>query len=272
VTAQQRLLRAWPPAGAHGPGMPGQPSGVGERAAQQELDLGVGAAQLGPDRRHRPLIAGGAAVFRHRLRLGAGHGRPADRGRCARRSRVQDFRPTQRRSTHSAAPHDWARARRGSPHAHFGATARAAASGGSSSEPTVTTRRTVPSGKASHSLCTPGGPGGPEAPGGPGGGGWSRSVAPAASGGAVPAGTPLVADAPGVVPSAFMTATFAGLVTFNADTSTYHEVRAPGPALIAPLLHCTMGRPAPASVRDERRCAGDSAPRRETPGQGTGPG
>ena len=26
--------------------MPGQPSGVGQRAAQQELDLGVGAAQL----------------------------------------------------------------------------------------------------------------------------------------------------------------------------------------------------------------------------------
>ena len=26
--------------------MPGQPPGVGERAAQQELDLGVGAAQL----------------------------------------------------------------------------------------------------------------------------------------------------------------------------------------------------------------------------------
>lgn len=57
MTAQQRLLRAWPPAGARGPGMPGQPSGVGERAAQQELDLGVGAAQLGPDPRHRPLIA-----------------------------------------------------------------------------------------------------------------------------------------------------------------------------------------------------------------------
>jgi hypothetical protein len=42
--------------------MPGQPSGVGERAAQQELDLGVGAAQLvtGPpgqgvmDRRVQP--------------------------------------------------------------------------------------------------------------------------------------------------------------------------------------------------------------------------
>ena len=59
--------------------------------------------------------------------------------------------PAHRRATHSGAPHDCARARRGSPHAHFGATARAAASGGSSSEPTVTTLRIVPSGKASHS-------------------------------------------------------------------------------------------------------------------------
>jgi hypothetical protein len=207
----------------------------------------------------------------------------------------QEFRPAQRRSTHSAAPQDWARARRGSPHAHFGATARAAASGGSSSEPTVTTRRTVPSGKASHSTCTPAGPGT---------GGWSRS-APAGSGGAVPAGTSLVVDPPGVVPSAFMTATFAGLVTSDADTSTYREVRAPGPALIAPrvgqLHHSPPSRQPPAASRSvvqqaeggeplrlitprdlvavgfpaapgARRCAGGSVPRRGTPGRGTGSG
>jgi hypothetical protein len=199
--------------------------------------------------------------------------RPAARGRCGE-GPDQDFRPAQRRSTHSAAPHDWARARRGSPHAHFGATARAAASGGSNSEPTVTTRRTVPSGKASHSTCTPAGPGT---------GGWSRPVAPAASGGTVPAGTSLVADAPGVVPSAFMTATSAGLVTFSADTSTYREVRAPGPALIAPrdgpLHHSRPSRRALSRAAEgfpaapgERRCAGDSVPRRGTPGRGTGSG
>src|SRR5882762_1620042 len=33
-------------AGPHRPGAAGQPPGVGERAAEQELDLGVGAAQL----------------------------------------------------------------------------------------------------------------------------------------------------------------------------------------------------------------------------------
>jgi hypothetical protein len=32
----------WPPAGPHGPGAPGQPPRVGERTAEQELDLDVG--------------------------------------------------------------------------------------------------------------------------------------------------------------------------------------------------------------------------------------
>src|SRR5215831_3844271 len=36
----------WPPAGPHRPGAAGQPPGVSERAAEQELDLGIGAAQL----------------------------------------------------------------------------------------------------------------------------------------------------------------------------------------------------------------------------------
>ena len=35
-----------PALGAHPSGVTGQPPGVGQRAAQQELDLGVGAAQL----------------------------------------------------------------------------------------------------------------------------------------------------------------------------------------------------------------------------------
>jgi len=36
----------WPPAGPHRSGAPGQPPRVGECAAEQEFDLGVGAAQL----------------------------------------------------------------------------------------------------------------------------------------------------------------------------------------------------------------------------------
>jgi hypothetical protein len=36
----------WPAAGPHQPGAAGQPPSLGERAAEQELDLGVGAAQL----------------------------------------------------------------------------------------------------------------------------------------------------------------------------------------------------------------------------------
>ena len=37
---------ARPPAGPHRPGAIGQPPSLGERAAEQELDLGIGAAQL----------------------------------------------------------------------------------------------------------------------------------------------------------------------------------------------------------------------------------
>src|ERR1017187_2148712 len=62
----------WPSAGAHPSGVAGEPSGVGERAAEEELDLGVGAAQLVAGPSGQGVVDGGvepeqdAFAFGHR--------------------------------------------------------------------------------------------------------------------------------------------------------------------------------------------------------------
>jgi hypothetical protein len=62
----------WPPAGPHRPGTAGQPSSLGERTAEQELDLGVSAAQLVAGPPGQGIVDGGvqpqqdALAFGHR--------------------------------------------------------------------------------------------------------------------------------------------------------------------------------------------------------------
>jgi hypothetical protein len=58
----------WPPAGPHWPGAPGQPPRVGERTAEQELDLGVGAAQLVAGPSGEGVVDGGSSRSRTLLR------------------------------------------------------------------------------------------------------------------------------------------------------------------------------------------------------------
>jgi hypothetical protein len=67
----------WAPAGPHWPGAAGQPPYVGERAAQQELDLSVGAAQLVTGPSGQGIVDGGvqpeqdALAFGHRGSMAA---------------------------------------------------------------------------------------------------------------------------------------------------------------------------------------------------------
>jgi hypothetical protein len=71
----------WPPAGPHWPGAPGQLPRVGERTAEQELDLGVGAAQLVAGLLGEGVVDGGvqpqqdALAFGHRGSVAALTGR-----------------------------------------------------------------------------------------------------------------------------------------------------------------------------------------------------
>ncbi len=58
----------WPPAGPDWPGAPGQPPRVGERTAEQELDLGVGAAQLVAGPLGEGVVDGGSSRSRTLLR------------------------------------------------------------------------------------------------------------------------------------------------------------------------------------------------------------
>jgi hypothetical protein len=60
----------WPPAGPHRPGAAGQPPGVGERAAEHELDLGVGAAQLVAGPPGQGVVDGGVQSQQDALSLG----------------------------------------------------------------------------------------------------------------------------------------------------------------------------------------------------------
>ena len=71
----------WPPAGPHRPGAAGQPPCVGERAAEQEFDLGVGAAQFVAGPLGQGVVDGGvqpqqdALAFGHRGSVAAITGR-----------------------------------------------------------------------------------------------------------------------------------------------------------------------------------------------------
>jgi hypothetical protein len=57
-------------AGAHWPGATGQPPRIGECAAEQELDLGVGAAQLIPSPSGQGVVDGGVQPQQDALALG----------------------------------------------------------------------------------------------------------------------------------------------------------------------------------------------------------
>src|SRR5215470_19808466 len=60
----------WPPAGPHWPGAAGQPPGFGERAAEQEFDLGVGAAQLVAGPSGQGVVDGGVEPEQDALAFG----------------------------------------------------------------------------------------------------------------------------------------------------------------------------------------------------------
>ena len=64
------IAGGWPPAGPHRPGAAGQPPGVGERAAEQELDLGVGAAHLVAGPPGQGVVDGGVQPQQDALALG----------------------------------------------------------------------------------------------------------------------------------------------------------------------------------------------------------
>jgi hypothetical protein len=60
----------WSPAGPHRPGAAGQPPCFGERAAEQEFDLGVGAAQLVAGPSGQGVVDGGVQPQQDALALG----------------------------------------------------------------------------------------------------------------------------------------------------------------------------------------------------------
>ena len=64
-----RVSGGWPAAGAHWPGVAGQPAGVGEGTAEQEFDLGVGAAQLVVSPSGQGVVNGGVEAQQDALAL-----------------------------------------------------------------------------------------------------------------------------------------------------------------------------------------------------------
>ncbi len=64
-----RAARGRPSAGAHPSGVAGQPSCAGKRPSQQELDLGVGAAQFVGGPSGQGVMDGGIQPQQHALAL-----------------------------------------------------------------------------------------------------------------------------------------------------------------------------------------------------------
>jgi haloacid dehalogenase-like hydrolase len=74
----------WPPAGPHRSGPAGQPSSLGERTAEQEFDLGVGAAQLVAGPFGQRVVDGGVQPQQDALAFGHRGSVPAVTGRGCR--------------------------------------------------------------------------------------------------------------------------------------------------------------------------------------------